>query len=60
MIGGQNALLIAIYKDVNMKKLEDCLNRLSTAMERFKVSLFMFPLTAPLLNHRTFHHLARE
>ena len=53
MIGRQNALLIAIYKDVNMKKLEDCLNRLSTAMERFKVSLFMFPLTAPSLNHRT-------
>ena len=54
MIGGQNAFLIAIYKDVNMNKLEDCLNRLSTAMERFKVSLSMFPLTAPLLNHRTF------
>lgn len=37
-IGGQNTLLTALYKDVNMKKLEDCVNRLSTAMERFKLA----------------------
>ncbi|KDR71128.1 hypothetical protein GALMADRAFT_807115 [Galerina marginata CBS 339.88] len=37
-ISGQNRLVIAIYKDLNMNTVEDCLNRLSTALEKFKLA----------------------
>ena len=33
----QKRWAIAIYKELNMSKLEDCISRLSTALERFKV-----------------------
>ncbi|KDR84308.1 hypothetical protein GALMADRAFT_237072 [Galerina marginata CBS 339.88] len=34
----QNGWVIAIYKDLNMNTVEDCLNRLSTALEKFKLA----------------------
>ena len=33
----QKRWAIAIYKELNANKLEDCIRRLSTALERFKV-----------------------
>jgi hypothetical protein len=32
----QNGWLTALYKDLNMSRVESCLERLSTALERFK------------------------
>ncbi|KDR65358.1 hypothetical protein GALMADRAFT_148749, partial [Galerina marginata CBS 339.88] len=37
-ISEQNGWVIAIYKDLNMSTIEDCLNRLSTALEKFKLA----------------------
>ncbi|KDR71103.1 hypothetical protein GALMADRAFT_804924 [Galerina marginata CBS 339.88] len=37
-IGEQNGWVIAIYRDLNMNTVEDCLNRLSTALEKFKLA----------------------
>ncbi|KDR71112.1 hypothetical protein GALMADRAFT_75409, partial [Galerina marginata CBS 339.88] len=46
-ISEQNGWVIAIYKDLNMNTVEDCLNRLSTALEKFKVELLKRSATAP-------------
>ncbi|KDR74973.1 hypothetical protein GALMADRAFT_248793 [Galerina marginata CBS 339.88] len=37
-ISQQNGWVIAIYKDLNMNTIEDCLNRLSSALEKFKLA----------------------
>ncbi|KIM39270.1 hypothetical protein M413DRAFT_29445 [Hebeloma cylindrosporum] len=39
-ISAQNRWVIAFYKKLNMSTLEDCINRLSTALDRFKVHTF--------------------
>ena len=41
-INVQNRWVIAFYKELNMGMLEDCMNRLSTALERFKVCLLLY------------------
>lgn len=37
-ITAQNRWAIALYKELNTSKLEECISRLSTALERFKVT----------------------
>jgi hypothetical protein len=41
-INAQNRWIQALYKELNMNTLEDCIDRLSTALERFKVRLRIF------------------
>jgi len=36
-ISAQNRWVIALYRELNASTLEDCMNRLSTAVERFTV-----------------------
>ena len=36
-ISAQGKLVVVIYRELNADKLEDCINRLSVALERFKV-----------------------
>ena len=38
-ISTQNRWVIAVYKQSNMKALEECMNRLSTAMQKFTVCI---------------------
>ena len=38
-ISGQNRWVIAVYKEHNMIALEECMNRLSTAMQKFTVCI---------------------
>ncbi|KDR85866.1 hypothetical protein GALMADRAFT_234981 [Galerina marginata CBS 339.88] len=37
-ISEQNRWVIAVYRELNTSTLEDCINRLSTALEKFKLS----------------------
>ncbi|KDR66877.1 hypothetical protein GALMADRAFT_258757 [Galerina marginata CBS 339.88] len=37
-IGGQNGVVLAIYKDLNMSTLEECMKRLSAALEKFQLT----------------------
>ena len=39
-ISSQNRWVIAVYKEPNMTMLEKCMNRLSTAMQRFTVCVW--------------------
>ena len=36
-IAAQGSLKLGIYSDLNTTAVDDCLNRLSTALEKFKV-----------------------
>jgi len=38
----QKRWAIAIYKELNTSKLEDCISRLSTALEKFKVYIYLW------------------
>ncbi|KDR66873.1 hypothetical protein GALMADRAFT_147526 [Galerina marginata CBS 339.88] len=37
-IGGQNRMVLTIYKDLNMTTLEDCMRQLAVVLEKFKLS----------------------
>ena len=39
-ISAQNRWVIAVYRQPNMKALDDCMNRLSNAMEKFTVCIW--------------------
>ena len=39
-ISAHNRWVLAVYKEPNMKALEECMNRLSTAMQRFTVCIW--------------------
>ena len=38
-ISAQNRWVIAVYKELNMNTLESCMDRLSTAIQRFTVCI---------------------